>query len=104
VRLPRPDSAGKKRNGCTVGVRLKPNASREKIVSVGADELCVAVTATPVDGKANEAMVRMLARKLDIPKSSVAIRRGATSRNKLVEITGMAKVEVMEKLKENSND
>jgi uncharacterized protein len=85
--------------GCIVGVKLKPASSRERIVSVGTDEICCAVTAAPVDGKANEAMIRLFAKALDIPKSSIGVRRGATSRNKLVEIAGMAKEEVMNKMK-----
>ena len=96
---PRPCCAGNGRTGCIVGVRLKPAASREKIVSVGADELCIAVTAAPVDGKANEAMVKLLSRALDVPKSSISIRRGQASRSKLVEIAGLEKAEVMKRLK-----
>jgi uncharacterized protein len=92
-------SAGGKQAGCRIGVRLKPASSREKIVSVGAEEVCLAVTAAPVEGKANEAMIRLLARELDTPKSSIRILRGATSRSKLVEIAAMTKENVVEKLK-----
>lgn len=99
MQSPHSGSAGDMRCGCIVGIRLKPASSREKIVSVGADEICLAVTAAPVDGKANEAMIRLLAKMLDIPKSSIDVRRGSTSRNKLVEIAGMAKEEVISKLK-----
>jgi uncharacterized protein (TIGR00251 family) len=91
--------AGKRSAGCLIGVRLKPAAFREKIISIGADECCIAVTAAPVDGKANEAMVKLLSRLLDVPKSSIFIRRGVTSRSKLVEIAGMDKAEVMKRLK-----
>ncbi len=87
------------RDGCIIGVKLKPGASREKVVSVGADEAIIAVTAPPVDGKANESLIKLLAQKLDRPKSSISIRRGAASRMKLVVIAGMTKTEVMERLK-----
>ena len=103
MQSPRSGRAGAMRYGCIVGVRLKPASSREKIVSVGADEICLAVTAAPIDGKANEAMIRLLAKMLDIPKSSIGVRRGATSRNKLVEIANMAKEEVMKKMRELIN-
>jgi uncharacterized protein YggU (UPF0235/DUF167 family) len=59
----------------------------------------MAVTAAPVDGKANEAMIKLLSRAIDVPKSSISVRRGLTSRSKLVEIAGMDKAEVMKRLK-----
>lgn len=94
--------AGKRVAGrsAVIGIRLKPAASREKIVSVGDDEVCIAVTAAPVDGKANEAMIRFLAKAFGVSKSSIGIRKGATSRNKLVEIAGMTKDEAMKILKD----
>jgi uncharacterized protein (TIGR00251 family) len=69
-------------------------------VSVVSDEIGIAVTAAPVEGKANEAMLRFLAKTLDIPKSSVTIRTGASSRRKLLEIAGMTKEEILKRLKE----
>jgi uncharacterized protein (TIGR00251 family) len=85
--------------GCVLGVRLKPSASRERIVSLDAQCVCVAVTAAPIEGKANDALTRFLARVLDVSKSSVRIRRGERSRVKIVEITGMNKEIVLLKLK-----
>jgi uncharacterized protein len=91
-----------KTKGGIIGVRLKPGAKREKIVSVDEREICMAVAAPPVDGKANEALIKFLARVLDAPKSSIAILRGRTSRIKLVEITGMTKEEALSKIKEKN--
>jgi uncharacterized protein len=95
-----PSCAGNKRSGCILCVRLKPAASREKIVSVGAHEVGIAVTAAPVEGKANEAMLRLLAKTLGIPKSSVTLRTGASSRIKLVDIAVMTKEEILKRLQE----
>jgi uncharacterized protein (TIGR00251 family) len=93
-----PKPVGTSGGGCLLGIRLKPAASREKIVSVGADEAVIAVTAAPVDGKANEALIRFLAKALDVSKSSLRITKGLTSRNKLVEIGGMTKTEAVKRL------
>jgi uncharacterized protein len=91
---------GGAKGGSFVEIRLKPGASRERVVSVDSDGASLAVTAAPVDGKANESMIRLLSKTLDLPKSSISIRKGATSRNKLVEVAGMTKEEVLGKLKE----
>jgi uncharacterized protein len=99
MRSPSAPGAGVKRGGSLVGIRLNPGSSREKIVSVEDDGIRLAVAAAPVDGKANESMIRLLLKALDIPKSSISIRKGATSRNKLVEVAGMTKEEVVGKLK-----
>jgi uncharacterized protein (TIGR00251 family) len=96
---PSAGGAGAKAGGSLVGIRLKPGASRERIVSVEDDAATLAVTAAPVDGKANESMIRLLSKALDVSKSSISIRKGATSRNKLVEVAGMTKEEVLRKLK-----
>lgn len=85
-----------------IGVRLKPGAKREKIVSIDEREICVAVTAPPVDGKANEALIKFLAGVLDVPKSGITILRGQTSRIKLVELSGMTKEETIKKIRDFS--
>ena len=85
-----------------IGVRLRPGAKREKIVSIDEREICVAVTAPPVDGKANEALIKFLAGVLDVPKSGITILRGQTSRIKLVELSGMTKEETIKKIRDFS--
>ncbi|HEX7510934.1 MAG TPA: DUF167 domain-containing protein [Chitinivibrionales bacterium] len=87
---------------CVIGIRLKPSTSREKIVSIDENEICVAVTAPPVEGKANEALVAMLAKKLQVSKSSIEIRRGLRSRVKMVAIEGMNKEHVLLKLRQDT--
>jgi uncharacterized protein (TIGR00251 family) len=75
-----------------VAVRLTPKASRSQIGGVvetaaGGAALKVAVTAPPQDGKANAAMVKMLAKEWRVPKSSIAITAGAGDRNKTLIVT-----------------
>ena len=69
-------------------VRVQPNARRNEIVGLHGDALKVRIAAPAVDNKANAALVAFLAETLGLPKSAVAIRRGATSQRKLVEIAG----------------
>jgi uncharacterized protein (TIGR00251 family) len=86
--------------GCSIGIRIKPGTSRIKVISAEENEICIAVTAPPVDGKANEALIKALGNFLDIPKSNVEILRGHTSRIKMVHINGMDKQTVVRLLQE----
>jgi uncharacterized protein (TIGR00251 family) len=72
----------------TVDIAVKPRSSREGIGPIQGDRLCVAVNAPPVDGKANEAVVRVLAQTFKVARSAVAIVRGETGRKKTVRIIG----------------
>ncbi len=74
-----------------IQVKLTPKASSNRVggISVGADGrdvLSVYVTTVPEDGKANEAMIRLLAKHFDVAVSCVRIVRGHTSRQKVIEI------------------
>ncbi len=84
---------------CTIEVRLKPNA-KQCSISVEADGIVhVRVNAPPIDGRANAALIEFLSNTLDIPKSRISIKRGETSKSKVVEIFGMTKSEVEADLK-----
>ena len=71
-------------DGVSVRVRVKPRASKSRVLGEREGELEVAVSAPPVDGAANEELVRILAAHFDVPKSAIAIVRGATGRSKIV--------------------
>ena len=73
----------------TVDIAVKPRSSREGVGPLQGDRLCVAVNAPPVDGKANQAVVRVLAETFKVARSSVAIVRGETGRKKTVRIAGV---------------
>jgi hypothetical protein len=75
--------------GAQFALRVQPRASRNAIVGIMGDALKVAITAPPVDGKANEAVVAYLAAVFSVAKSSVVIVSGETGRNKLVAIRGI---------------
>jgi uncharacterized protein (TIGR00251 family) len=70
-------------------VRVHPRARRDEIAGERGGSLLVRVTAPPVEGKANVAVCRLLARQLGVAPGRVAVVRGASSRDKLVEIDGL---------------
>ena len=71
-----------------VGVHVQPRAARSEIVGLHGAALKVRLQAPPVDGAANEALVKLLADRLGVPRRSVHVVAGATSRAKTVEIEG----------------
>lgn len=78
-------------------IRLTPKASRSRVEGVGAGAdggavLKVAVTAPPERGKANAAMITLLAKAWRLPKTTMAITAGATARRKTLLVAGDAKV------------
>ena len=74
----------------TLDIAVKPRSSREGVGPVQGDRLCVAVNAPPVDGKANEAVVRVLAQTFKVARAAVAIVRGETGRKKTIRVTGIS--------------
>ena len=75
-----------------MAVRLTPRAKVDQLLAVvdgdGRRVVRAAVTALPEDGRANEALLRLLARALDVPRRDLAILVGASARNKVVRIAG----------------
>ena len=81
-----------------LAVRLSPRASRSEITGFEGDELRVRVTAPPVDGRANEALTGLLARRLWLARGDVRIVGGHASRLKVVAIDGLVEAEVRRRL------
>ena len=73
----------------TLAVRVQPRARRDEIAGQRAGALLVRVTAPPVEGKANEAVRRLIAKRLGVAPGNVSVVRGATSRDKLLDISGV---------------
>lgn len=80
-----PDLTDLARPGRELSVRVTPRAARNRITRDG-DQIRIATTAVPEDGKANAATVRLLAKALGLPKSDLTLIRGQTSRDKLFRI------------------
>jgi hypothetical protein len=81
-------------DGCTLAVRAHPGARKNAVTGIHAEAVKIALTAPPVDGKANEALVAFLAETLRLPRARIAIVAGVTSRAKMVRITGKSAAEV----------
>ncbi|MFI5309937.1 MAG: DUF167 domain-containing protein [Gemmatimonadales bacterium] len=75
-------------------VRVQPRSSREGVDGVHGDALKVRVHAPPVEGAANAAVIEVIAAALGVPKRAVRIVTGETSRSKVVEVSGVAALEV----------
>jgi uncharacterized protein (TIGR00251 family) len=75
---------------CTIRVRLTPRARGDEIVGMRDGVLRARVTAPPVDGRANTALCRLLAKHLGVGVRSVTVVHGASSRDKVVRIDGIA--------------
>ena len=78
----------------TFEVRVAPRASRNRIIGVQDGALRVALTAPPVDGAANEALKKLLAKALGVAKSDIEILRGDRARIKVLRIHGVNAGEV----------
>jgi uncharacterized protein len=84
--------------GLAIRVRVKPRASRSRILGPREGVLELALAAPPVEGEANLELIRTLAGALGCAKSSIEIVSGAASRSKLVAIVGFSEAELMAKL------
>lgn len=88
-----------------IAVRIQPRSSANQILgeragpsSAAAPMILVRVTAPPVEGKANAALIKLVARTLGLAKSRVKVVQGETGRDKVLEITGMTEAAAREGL------
>ena len=75
--------------GVEIALHLQPRASRTEVIGAHGGAVKIRLAAPPVDGEANEELVRFLAKTLGVAKSAVTIVRGATGRRKAVRVTGI---------------
>jgi uncharacterized protein len=80
--------------GATFAVKVQPRARKGAITGELGDALKLALTAPPVEGRANQACIEFFANLLDVPRSSVTIASGETSRRKVIRVSGMSADEV----------
>jgi hypothetical protein len=80
---------GQHADGVTISVRVHPKARCERISGLIGNALKIDLTAPPVEGRANEACIRFFADFLKVPRSSVTIAAGTSSRNKVIHVTGI---------------
>jgi uncharacterized protein (TIGR00251 family) len=72
-----------------IRVRLRPRGSRDELIGMRDGVLQARVTAPPVDGKANRALCKLIAKRLGVAPSRVSVVRGDKSRDKLVRVEGI---------------
>jgi uncharacterized protein (TIGR00251 family) len=82
----------------TLRVHLTPRSARDEVLGLEGDILRARVTAPPVEGRANEALLRLLAEALSVPRASLRIVRGQRSREKLVAVEGLDAAELRRRL------
>jgi uncharacterized protein (TIGR00251 family) len=84
--------------GTTFAVKVHPRAKKNAITGEAGEALKLSLTAPPADGKANEACIEFFANLLKVPRSSVTIAAGQTSRNKVIRVAGLSTEEVRRRL------
>jgi uncharacterized protein (TIGR00251 family) len=89
--------------GVTFAARVQPRAKRNAVVGDIGEAVKIALTAPPVEGRANEACVEFLAELLGVARGAVTIISGETSRNKVVQVAGVTAERVIEKLSNRGN-
>jgi uncharacterized protein (TIGR00251 family) len=83
----------------TFRVRVVPRASRDKIAGIHDGAVRIRLTAPPVEGAANEALVAFLSSVLRVPKRDIELVSGQTARNKVVSVSGLSPEEVLARLR-----
>jgi len=83
----------------TFAIRVHPRAKKNAITGELGDALKLSLTTPPVEGRANAACVEFFAKLLKVPRSSVTIASGQTSRNKVVRVTGVGREYVLDRLR-----
>ena len=82
----------------TIEIRVQPRASRDEIVGERSGVLVVRLTAPPVEGRANEALCRLLAKRLGVARGRVTVVRGERSREKVVRVERLTPDELIRAL------
>lgn len=73
-------------SGLRLAVQIMPNAKKSEVIGILEDVLKIRLQAQPIEGKANEALMRYVADKLRVPKSAVVITHGHTNKRKILEV------------------
>ena len=87
--------------GISFQVKVHPRAKKNGITGTLGEALRLSLTAPPVEGRANEACIEFFARLLKVPRSSITIASGRSSRLKVIRITGITAAEFRARLPHN---
>jgi len=86
--------------GATFVVKVHPRAKKNAITGEVGNALKLSLTTPPIEGRANEACIEFLAKLLKVPRSSVTIASGQSSRNKVIRVVGLSSEEARRRLYE----
>lgn len=84
--------------GVCLEVQVQPRSSRNQVVGEQDGRLKIKLTAPPVEGEANQALINYLAHLLELPRRNIKLLKGESSRHKLIEISGLNAEALLEKL------
>jgi uncharacterized protein (TIGR00251 family) len=84
--------------GVTLAVKVHPRARKNAITGEFGNALKLSLTAPPVEGRANEACIEFFAKLLKVPRSSVTIASGQTSRAKVIRVVGLSAEEIRKRM------
>jgi uncharacterized protein len=84
----------------TFAIKVHPRARKNAITGELGGALKLSITSPPVDGRANQACIEFFAKLLKVPRSSVTIASGQSSRNKVVRVAGLSADEVRQRIVE----
>jgi uncharacterized protein (TIGR00251 family) len=94
VTSPAPPSAG----SFVLAVRVQPRASKEEVAGLAEGSVRIRLTSPPVEGKANESLLKFLSKRLGVPKSALELAAGEHGRSKLVRVSGLGRDEAYARL------
>ena len=94
--IPLQESGG----GVSFTLKVHPRAKKNAITGEFGDALKLSLTTPPIDGRANEACIEFFAKLLKVPRSSVTIASGQTSRNKVIRVAGVSAQYVRDRLRD----
>jgi uncharacterized protein len=89
--------------GATFQVKVQPRARKNAVVGEAGEALKLALTAPPIEGRANQACIAFLAELLNVARSSVTIAAGQSSRNKVIRVAGVSAAQVEARLLKGSS-
>ena len=93
-----PEPIQQSADGVLLRLSVQPRASRTEVVGPHGDAIRIRLSAPPVNGAANEALLRFLAAKLSVSRSAVRLTAGETSRSKVVSVSGIDLQQVIDRL------
>ncbi len=80
---------------CSLWIYAQPKASKTQLVGWHGDAIKIRIAAPPVEGAANQELIRFLSKEIGVPRNAVAITSGTTAKRKRVRVEGMAESDVL---------